>query len=73
LLSIALFTLFYTLILIFDLIPLAKKKKWKAYFLTLPIFILTYVVSILYALNVDIPSPATPIKDIITFIFKIKS
>ena len=72
-LSIALFTLFYTVILIFDLVPLAKKKKWKAYFLSLPIFILTYVVSILYALNIDIPSPATPIKEIITFIFKIKS
>jgi len=73
LLSVAIFTLFYTIILVFDIIPLAKKKKWQAYFLTLPIFIFTYIVSILYALNVDIPSPATPIKDIVSFIFKIKS
>jgi hypothetical protein len=73
LVCISLFTVFYALIFIFDLLPMMKKKEWKALFLTLPVFMITYITSILYALNIDIPSLANPIKEVVVTMFKLKT
>jgi len=59
----------YTLIFIFDIIPQIKEKRKKSLAVYLPVFFLTLAVNILYGLGFDIPSPAVPIKDLVSRIF----
>lgn len=64
----------YLAILIFDIIPLMKKKRdnKKSLLIYMPVFLFTLVINILYGLGVKIPSPAEPVKDIIIWILGIK-
>jgi hypothetical protein len=66
-------TLFlYAGVFVFDFIPLLKKKNGKVILIYLPIFLLTLAMNILYGLGFDIPSPADPIKNLVSSIFGLK-
>jgi len=63
----------YFIFIIFDLMPLAKNKEYKAFWFYTVILILTYAVHILTAIGVQVPSPAEPIADGIGAIFNVRS
>lgn len=62
----------YTGVLIFDIMPLIKKNSGRFMLIYLPVFLLTLTINVLYGLGVNIPSPADPIKDIVSSIFGLK-
>ena len=57
------------LFVIFDLIPIYKQKKWKVFWVYTILFAFSYVNHLLFTLGVKIPSPAVPIKKVVSFIF----
>ena len=61
--------LLFAAILAVDLIPTIKKKNIKVIVIYSSIYIFTLTINILYGLGFDIPSPADPIKKIISSIF----
>ena len=62
----------YLLIFAFDIVPLIKSKRKKSLTIYLPVFFLTLVINILFSLGVKIPSPAIPVKDVVSRIFGVK-
>lgn len=52
-----------------DLIPLFKQKQWKVFWIYTIILSLDFILVILTALDVPIPSPSFPMKKIILSIF----
>lgn len=56
------------LFVIIDLIPLYRKKEWAGFFLFGIMLVFSIVLAVIMDLRVDVPSPAEPIKRIITFI-----
>jgi hypothetical protein len=65
---ISVMTLVYGLFLLLDFIPVYRGKNWKLIGLYLSLFILSYSLIVLIDLGVKIPSPAPPIKNIITWL-----
>jgi uncharacterized membrane protein len=63
---------FYAGVFVFDMIPLIKKKDGKVILIYLPIYLFTLAVNVLYGLGFDIPSPADPIKNLVSSIFGLK-
>ncbi|AEY68027.1 hypothetical protein Clo1100_3916 [Clostridium sp. BNL1100] len=59
----------YTLLVIFDFIPLYKKKLWHDFWLNSFLGLLSFIIAALISFNVKIPSPAKPIETLITSIF----
>ena len=72
LVNIAICILLYLFIVIFEVIPLIKSKKKKTLLIYIPTLLFTLTINILFAMGVNIPSPANPIKDAVTLIFGIK-
>ena len=62
----------YACVLVFDMIPLIKKKERKVVLIYLPIFLFTLTVNILYGLGFDIPSLATPIQYFVNTVLGLK-
>lgn len=52
-----------------DLIPLFREKQWKVFWIYTIILFLDFILVILTALDVSIPSPSFPLKKIILSIF----
>ncbi len=59
----------YTGVGFLEIIPLKKEKNKKKLILYIALLSLSAVISILITLRVKIPSPSTPIKQFVTFIF----
>lgn len=52
-----------------DLVPIYKDKNWKVFWPYVAVIAFHLFVTILIRLNVDIPSPAGPLKKLVTIIF----
>lgn len=66
---IILVVLAYMLVLFLDLVPLYKDKLWKDFWTNTALSSISFIVAVLLSLNVRIPSPAKPIKNIIMSVF----
>jgi hypothetical protein len=69
LIELLIYLVLFTLIFIFDVVPLLKAKAKKPLLIYIPVFLMTFAVCILSGLDVRIPSPAIPIKNAVTWIF----
>ena len=58
----------YVFFILIDFIPVVKKRKWKTVAIYSILFITAYTLSMLTELGVKIPSPAVPLKQIVTSI-----
>jgi hypothetical protein len=61
-------TLVYVFFVMIDVIPFVKNKKWKVLAAYGVIFVTAYIFSVLTELGVKIPSPAVPLKQLVTAI-----
>ena len=59
----------YIIVMFFESIPLLKEKKSGKIILYFSLIIFSMIISILLSLGVQLPSPSTPIKNIIVSIF----
>lgn len=59
----------YALLVVFEFLPLYKKKLWRDFWTDTLIGTFSIVVAILLSLNVNIPSPVKPIGEFIISIF----
>jgi hypothetical protein len=59
----------YFLLAIFEFMPLYKKKLWNDFWTNAILGIFSFTIAILLSLDVNFPSPAIPIRDLITSIF----
>lgn len=66
---ITLCSIIIVLFIIFDLIPIYRQKKWKVFWVYAILISFSYIIHILYAIGVKIPSPAVPIKKVVSFVF----
>lgn len=68
----AICTMIFVIFITFDLMPLFHQKKWKVIWVYCIMMAASYITQFLFELNVDVPSPANPIKKLVTLIFGIK-
>lgn len=61
-------TLVYVFFILVDVIPIVKNQRWKVLTVYTIFFIMAYTFSVLTELGVKIPSPAGPLKQIVTAI-----
>ena len=59
----------YLFLAIYEFIPLYKQKLWQEFWINAVLGIFSFTIAILLCLNVEIPSPETPIRELITSIF----
>nr|WP_255575531.1 hypothetical protein [Caproiciproducens faecalis] len=59
----------YFFLAVYDLIPLYKQKLWRDFWVTAILGTFSFTIAILLCLNVKIPSPEQPIRELITSIF----
>lgn len=55
----------YTLLAVYELIPLYKQKLWRDFWADLVIGFFSFTIAILLCLDVKIPSPEKPIRELI--------
>lgn len=65
---VALVILAYAVIIYLDLIPLYRKKHWRDFEVNMALTLFTLGIALLISFDVSIPSPAYPIKNLITLI-----
>ena len=58
----------YVFFIILDIIPIIKSKQWKVFGIYAILITTAYVMTVLNELGVELPSPATPLKQIVTTI-----
>lgn len=51
-----------------DMVPLAKGKQWKCFWVYTALLMVTWTVGILLAFKVRVPSPAVPLKKLINWV-----
>ena len=66
---IILIVLCYISLAVYEFVPLYKQKKWKDFWVNMAFWTASFAMAILIKLDVKIPSPANPIRDIITSLF----
>ena len=59
----------YSFLAIYEFIPLYKQKLWQEFWINAVLGIFSFTIAILLCLNVEIPSPEKPIRELITSIF----
>ncbi|KNY25826.1 hypothetical protein [Pseudobacteroides cellulosolvens] len=59
----------YITLAIYEFVPLYKQKQWKDFWVNAALWTFSFTIGSLIALNVDIPSPAPPIREAITSLF----
>lgn len=59
-------TLVYALFVFTDVIPLVKTKRWKVLAVYGAIYAAAFIFTFLLELGVEIPSPAVPLKQLVT-------
>ncbi|NLD46363.1 MAG: hypothetical protein GX660_04080 [Clostridiaceae bacterium] len=59
----------YTVLAVYEFVPLYSKKQWRDFWVNIGVGLFSMVIAVMLSLNVKIPSPADPIKEIITFMF----
>lgn len=66
---IAMCSIIFVLFIIFDLMPIYHQKKWKAFWVYTILISFSYAIHLMFSLGVKLPSPAIPIKKVVSFIF----
>lgn len=59
----------YAFLAIYELIPLYKQKFWNDFYVNATLEIISFTIVMLLCLNVEIPSPEKPIRELITSVF----
>jgi len=59
----------YISLAIYEFVPLYNKKQWKDFWVNIAFWSASFTIGILLALNVKMPSPVSPIKEVITSLF----
>lgn len=59
----------YTFLYAFELIPLYKQKLWQDFWADAALGIFSFTIAVLLCLNVKIPSPEKPIRELIISMF----
>jgi hypothetical protein len=59
----------YAFLAIYEFIPLYKQKLWRDFWANAVLGIFSFTIVMLLCLNVEIPSPEKPIRQLITSIF----
>jgi len=59
----------YAFLAIYEFIPLYKQKLWHDFWTNIALGIFSFTIAILLCLDVKIPSPEKPIRELITSIF----
>lgn len=59
----------YALLVIYEFVPLYKQKLWRDFAVNTVLGLLTFTTAMLLSFKVKIPSPATPLQNLITSIF----
>lgn len=57
--------LVYTLLVIYEFIPLYKQKLWRDFWVNLSLALVSFSFAAMIALGGDVPSPAVPIQNMI--------
>ncbi len=57
--------IFYTLLVIYEFVPLYKQKLWRDFWVNLSLGMISFAFAVVIALGVDVPSPAIPIQNMI--------
>lgn len=52
-----------------DIIPIYRNKQWMEFWIYLPLIAATYALVVILALGIKIPSPAGPLKKIVSLIW----
>lgn len=66
--SMVVFLILYSILIVFDLIPMIRKKDKKALFVAVPVYILTLTADIMLSFGANLPSPSKFIGNIVTSI-----
>jgi hypothetical protein len=59
----------YTILVIYEFVPLYKQKQWKDLWVNAGLGLFSLCIAVLLCFDIKIPSPADPIKDVITSVF----
>jgi hypothetical protein len=59
----------YTILGVFEFVPLYKQKKWPDIIVNAVLFSFSFVVAVLLCFEVDIPSPSGSIRRVVISIF----
>lgn len=65
-------TIFYSVLIFIEIVPLYKQNKMGQFWFYSSILLLTYIIHVLNSLGVAIPSPAGPLKQFVQWIFPIQ-
>lgn len=65
----AVYTLVFAFFIMIDLIPLYKNRKWKSFWTYTALLSVSYVFNLLIVIDVKLPSPAIPIKKMLSTLF----
>lgn len=63
----------YALLGAYELIPLYKEKQWRDFWVTAGLGGMSLAMAVLINLHVQLPSPAQPIREFVTALFKVGS
>lgn len=66
---IIIFSFVMSLYIFGDLVPIYRKKQWKVFWIYTIIMFLDFILIVLTALEIPLPSPSFPVKKIILSIF----
>ncbi len=61
--------LVYCFLAIYEFVPLYKQKLWRDFWTNASLGVTSFIIAILLCMNVEIPSPETPIRELIISIF----
>jgi len=59
----------YTLLAVYEFVPLYKQKLWNDFSVNTALGIISFTIALLLSLGVKIPSPEAPIRYVITTLF----
>jgi 4-hydroxybenzoate polyprenyltransferase len=59
----------YVILLIYEFVPLYKEQKWVDFWVNAFLCSISFTIAVLLSLNFKIPSPETPIRQVITALF----
>ena len=59
----------YALLVVYEFIPLYKQKLWRDFGVNAALSLFSFAIALLLSFDVKIPSPAQPIRELITSIF----
>lgn len=67
--AIVIFSVIVTFFVIFDLIPIFQQKQFKAFWVYIILISFSYILSLLLVIDIKLPSPAEPLKKLVSLVF----